>query len=206
MNEVAARLVVKQGPHPHEEYLLAHTESTIGRTHTNDIEIPDPAVSRQHAQITWREGQFFLEDLGSTNGTFVNDQRVVGIVALNNGDLINLGEAVYMQLLIPAANDPVDYSETATPDSMEFVVPEPASTGLAENVELLDAPPKTSTSRRRWILGCGCAILLLIFVCAAMLFFLDAYDQGRLLYCGPLRNFFEIVLGPFGFSPACAMP
>ena len=48
----------------------------IGRTQNNDIILPDPNVSRVHARITHRDGRYFVEDLDSRNGTWVNEQRV----------------------------------------------------------------------------------------------------------------------------------
>jgi pSer/pThr/pTyr-binding forkhead associated (FHA) protein len=56
--------------------------------------IADPAVSRRHAQISRQDDGYMIEDLNSTNGTFINAQRVVGAVPLTPGDLIELGTAV----------------------------------------------------------------------------------------------------------------
>jgi pSer/pThr/pTyr-binding forkhead associated (FHA) protein len=50
-------------------------------------------VSRRHAQISRRDDGYVIEDLNSTNGTFINAQRVVGVVPLTPGDLIELGTA-----------------------------------------------------------------------------------------------------------------
>lgn len=62
----------------------------IGRVITNDIYVPDPNVSRQHAQFLFEDGGFWIEDLESTNGTFVND-RQVGRHRLQHEDVIRLG-------------------------------------------------------------------------------------------------------------------
>jgi len=53
--------------------------------------VDDPTVSSQHAQIYYSQGNFVLQDLGSTNGTYVNDQRVTQMVALKDGDLVRFG-------------------------------------------------------------------------------------------------------------------
>ncbi len=53
--------------------------------------VDDPTVSSSHAQIYFSQGNFVLQDLGSTNGTFVNDRRVTGPVALKDGDLVRFG-------------------------------------------------------------------------------------------------------------------
>ena len=54
----------------------------------------DSSVSRQHAVIIRRNGQFFLSDLGSTNGTFINDNRISGMVQLQDGDNIRFADAI----------------------------------------------------------------------------------------------------------------
>lgn len=65
---------------------------TIGRAANNDIIIPEQTVSSKHATITIQKGSFFLNDLGSTNGTFVNGTRIESKM-LKSGDLIKLGAA-----------------------------------------------------------------------------------------------------------------
>lgn len=88
------RLVVRRGPQPNQTYDLNKDISTLGRDITNDIVINDPEVSRHHMRMTRGAGGFTIEDLGSTNGTFVNGQRLTGSRPLRPGDMIGLGETV----------------------------------------------------------------------------------------------------------------
>lgn len=88
------RLVMRRGPSPNQVYELAKDNVTIGRDITNDIVINDPEVSRHHLRFTRGGGGFTLEDLGSTNGTFINGQRMTGTRVLRPGDMIGLGETV----------------------------------------------------------------------------------------------------------------
>jgi len=218
MNDVPASLVVVQGPEPDKEYLLRQATTIIGRAATNDIAIADPEVSRQHVQITLQGNEFRIEDLGSTNGTFVNNQRIREVTLLYNGDIIELGASVrlsfsifetgnYATHLEPDYGTPAETVITETFTSTPAIeAPVPAVPDAVEVGDAIDALPQPISSRRRWIFGCGCGCLFLIFLCAATIFFLDAYEQGRLLYCGFLQPFFELILGPFGFSPACALP
>ncbi len=64
---------------------------TIGRNLKNDIQIDNLAVSNFHAHITCQLGHYFVEDLGSTNGTFVNDRKI-GKWALSDNDAITVGK------------------------------------------------------------------------------------------------------------------
>lgn len=88
------RLVVRRGPQPNQAYELNKDVITIGRDITNDIVINDPEVSRHHLRFTRTEDGYTIEDLGSTNGTFINGQRITGFRPMNNGDMIGLGETV----------------------------------------------------------------------------------------------------------------
>ena len=65
---------------------------TIGRSSRNDICISDPFASRLHAEIRRENDQVSLVDNGSANGTFVNGQRVTGMLPLHIGDVIRIGE------------------------------------------------------------------------------------------------------------------
>jgi pSer/pThr/pTyr-binding forkhead associated (FHA) protein len=88
------RLIVRRGPQPNQTFELSKDSLTLGRDITNDIVLNDPEVSRHHLRLTRTSEGFNLEDLGSTNGTFVNGQRVTGVRQLNRGDMIGLGETV----------------------------------------------------------------------------------------------------------------
>lgn len=65
--------------------------TTIGRAATNTIHISEPFISNEHALIQWREGQWWLEDLDSSNGTFINHEPVEEPIVLSSGDMIGFG-------------------------------------------------------------------------------------------------------------------
>ena len=68
--------------------------ATIGRDGC-DVVLPDPEASRRHAIMHEIHGDPALEDLGSRNGTFVNESRIEGIVQLNEGDEVRFGNSVW---------------------------------------------------------------------------------------------------------------
>ena len=65
--------------------------TVLGRSSQCDVRLEDPNASRQHARISGVDGDWKLEDLGSTNGVLVNGARVAGSTPLKNGDRIQLG-------------------------------------------------------------------------------------------------------------------
>lgn len=217
MEMQTARLLVKRGPTLHREFALTTAETTLGRGTVNSIVLADQEVSRRHARILFDATGYMLEDFGSTNGTYVNGRRISGSVHLQNGDEIALGEAVILQFeSVDAATvveEPVFGGETAVPlatlpsePPTARPVPQTPNEPPTDDAEWKDIGQpdiKGGTSVRRRLLGCGCVIFVLIFLCMASIFFLDAYQGGRLLYCGSIRPFFEAVLGPFGFAPIC---
>jgi predicted component of type VI protein secretion system len=88
------QLVMQKGPNPGKIIELVQEEATIGRDISNRIVINDPEVSRRHARLTLQASGYVIEDLGSTNGTFVDGQRLMGPHLLRPGQTIMLGEKI----------------------------------------------------------------------------------------------------------------
>jgi pSer/pThr/pTyr-binding forkhead associated (FHA) protein len=76
-----------------QTFTLGASTVTLGRLPESDVVVDDPGASRQHARIRSSNGEFVLTDLGSTNGTLVNDESVRERV-LEDGDRIMIGETV----------------------------------------------------------------------------------------------------------------
>ena len=69
-------------------------ELTVGRAAGCQVTLDDSYVSQLHARIFRRDGVFYVEDLGSTNGTFLNAQKVSAPVAMKRGDQLRIGSTV----------------------------------------------------------------------------------------------------------------
>jgi len=78
------------------EFVLNKDNVLVGSDPTNDLVITDSTVSRHHASITFREERYELADLNSTNGTFVNGQRLTGSRGIDKGDQVRFGEARFV--------------------------------------------------------------------------------------------------------------
>ncbi|HEU0163606.1 MAG TPA: FHA domain-containing protein [Thermomicrobiales bacterium] len=68
--------------------------STIGRRQDNSIVLDDTFVSNRHAEIVYDGGSWWLEDIGSTNGTIVNDVRATSRIPIGPGDIVQFGRVV----------------------------------------------------------------------------------------------------------------
>lgn len=88
------QLVMRAGPTPGKVYELEQENLIIGRDINSHIVINDAEISRKHTQLKMQSGGYVIEDLGSTNGTFVNDQRLMGPHLLKHGEIVTLGDNV----------------------------------------------------------------------------------------------------------------
>ncbi|MBL7575259.1 FHA domain-containing protein [Peptoniphilus asaccharolyticus DSM 20463] len=79
-----------------DEFYVLKGVTIIGRSSKCDITIKDKFVSKEHIEIREEDGVYFLEDLNSANGTFLNGEEVHDIIELRNGDKIGVG---FIQLL-----------------------------------------------------------------------------------------------------------
>lgn len=92
--EVLAYLVVvgsEETPLAPGDRFPVRSVTSLGRDLSNSIVLPDPAVSSEHALLTLRDGHWWLEDLGSTNGTYLNEVRIQRPTLIAPGDVIRIG-------------------------------------------------------------------------------------------------------------------
>lgn len=209
------QFVMNSGPNPGKIYELSQDEITIGRDIANNIVVNDPEVSRRHARLRMQAGNYILEDLGSTNGSFVNGQRLMGPHALRPGEQIMFGDRVTftyeVQQFDPNAtviSNQAYPRETyrVSPEEVPVTTPTSSAAGYqpvysgqvplspagayAPPPELpympeYEEPPRGS---RTWIyVGAGCLVVMLC-VCVMAVYAFDALN----LYCtSPFRDVTE---------------
>ncbi len=222
------RLVVRRGPQPNQVYELNKDVITVGRDITNDIVINDPEVSRHHMRFTRGAGGYTLEDLGSTNGTFIGGQRLTGAKPLSSGELIGLGETVTLVYesaasapgrspaelagqMPPAASSPYAPGAAAAPRQQQPAPPPYSySQPTAAEYEQPQAPTGygeydpyaarefEQRNTMRWVL-IGC-VALLLFCCCATTVGLVIVDQACLWDDIPILS---NILNSLGFFSAC---
>lgn len=102
------------------ELTIGEDSTSFGRTTDNTVSFPDNTnISRNHAEIAFKDGKFCLTDFGSSNGTTVNGQKIEGETVLNNGDFITLGNSIIVEFVVDddTPENADDSSETAEAES-----------------------------------------------------------------------------------------
>ena len=147
-------LLVLQGPDKGRRYELPDAPALLGRE-SRQLHLSDNTVSRRHAELQPLEephGEWILKDLGSSNGTYVNGQRVMNTYGLKLGDQIRVGNTLLVFGAQPgitrtasgnvslAGDDKMDsaimHAIPSGEDSMVLAVPEPTAAAMA-NLKLL---------------------------------------------------------------------
>jgi two-component system, cell cycle response regulator len=94
---VAVSLTVLHGSGRQNLYLVDEEGVVLGRADDATVRLTEPMVSRTHARISWRDGQFWIEDLGSSNGTFIDEMAITDAVRLPRTCLVRLGSTALLQ-------------------------------------------------------------------------------------------------------------
>ena len=99
--------------HTGQVFPLPQTPVPVGRDPDNIIVLSDPQVSRHHATFFWQGGVYYVQDHGSANGTFVDEQRISGTVPLRDGVTVRMGDTVF-DVRLPAASPPAGTMTSST--------------------------------------------------------------------------------------------
>ncbi len=173
------QFVMRSGPTPGATYSLEGDQLVIGRDSSSSIAINDAEVSRKHARLNFQGGKYVIEDLGSTNGTFVNGQRVSAAVVLKSGDVVSLGEQIVL-LYEALSSDPgatmISHKAPARTAVAAHPVSAPAPAPAAAPQQFATpAAPAARANNMPLFIGLG----VLALVCLCVVFFVGV-DQLNL--------------------------
>ena len=195
------QLVMHSGPTPGKVFPLSGDIIIIGREAENGIVINDAEISRKHTQLVFQGGKYIVTDLGSTNGTFVNGQRLTGQHVLIPGETVSLGEQINLLFEISEPADPnatiIQGAHAAPaprtvaqqhyapkpqyqPQPSYQPMPQPMYAGQVPAgpppMQMAPAPAKANNSRLIIILV-GVLALLMICGCIGLLWYIDATNN-----------------------------
>lgn len=178
------QLVMKQGPAPGKTFELTKNEIHIGRDINNEIVINDAEISRRHCRFSLQGDTYLFEDLGSTNGSFINEQRLSAPHTLRAGENIRLGDNVILVYEIAGVDSDATVASAgapaAPPPQQRAAAPPPPPQQYAGQVPAgpaPDAPEKDS--RRTLMIGCGALAAVGLCVTGAFLFWVDSGGPDR---------------------------
>ena len=101
LSHSAAAIAILTGPNKGSHYKVDPSKTlTLGRGNDADIQILDKGLSRCHANIFYRDGEIHVEDLQSTNGTFINKKKSTQPVVIKHGDKIFIGSSTLLILVV----------------------------------------------------------------------------------------------------------
>jgi hypothetical protein len=173
------QFVMRTGPNPGKIYPLEAPEVIIGREASNGVAINDAEISRKHAKLSLHGSAYVIQDLGSTNGSFVNGQRITGTQVLNPGDTISFGENIL--LLYESAQDPnatmissAQAPKTLAPVRKPIATPAPAPAPVQSYSGQVPAgpiPQSTSPAKKKFPVWLIIVLIILVVVCACVGFF-----------------------------------
>ncbi|RMF81212.1 MAG: FHA domain-containing protein [Chloroflexi bacterium] len=143
-------LVVVRGTDPEVVFKLTDETYTIGRDLANDIVIQDPEVSRRHVKMQKKPQGYLIEDVGSTNGTWLNGTRLSVAEQLHPGDIIKLGAQVRLHYTMQPSDvrhkpAPIDFK--AREDTDEYRVQFQANDTDTLKRNIIGSSVQTKTSK-----------------------------------------------------------
>ena len=112
-DDEVAMLILQRGGQGSQRWRLDKSEILIGRVPESDIILPDRQVSRRHARIFRRGEVYYIEDLGSKNGTWVNGHPLHGVRALEDGDEIQIALRFKLAFVASGATAPLALDDIA---------------------------------------------------------------------------------------------
>jgi pSer/pThr/pTyr-binding forkhead associated (FHA) protein len=115
-----------------ERVKLSQPSQTLGRHVDCDIVLDDDEASRQHARLEIKAGDIYLEDLGSTNGTYLNNKEVRKVSKVVGGDIITIGEQSFLVLTPDVSGNDTIFGAKVAREASSFVVDksEPEATSM----------------------------------------------------------------------------
>jgi predicted component of type VI protein secretion system len=206
------QFVMRSGPTTGKVFPLEGEEIIVGRDASSGVAINDAEVSRKHARLSLQGPAYVIQDLGSTNGTFVNSQRIATTQVLNPGDTVSFGENIVLQYDVvfdPNATMVASPKTPVTPMPVLKPVPAPApvpgpvlapapvySGQVPVPPPPLPASPVKKRGSRVWIILI-IVVVLILCLCVVSPIIADALKLDCVI---PFRWLFNIIGPIFGYG------
>ena len=195
----SVKLIVKTGDEINKSFDLIKDKNIIGRDPESNIVIDDIEISRSHLAII-KEGETFqIEDLNSTNGTFLNGKKLKKLTVIKNGDLISLGENHVLEFVVEKIDEGTEPSKLDQAEPLEVTKDEEKTTKGEDSQKERAFKIKPDKNNRKkktssqkaggqkkptWVVILLAALTFVVIFCVIPLIFIDATDQWCNLFAG----------------------
>ena len=194
------KLIIRSGALAGSERIIDRDLLRIGRDPANDFSINDIEISRNHAKITCVGDICKIEDLNSTNGTFLNGKKIIRPEVLKDGDLVSLGENNVFEISIEKK---IDFIEpTPADDEKEKKIADKSFLAKKRHEEVINDNEISVTNETKnknilqkfsklptWAMVLLIALIFLILFCLIPLIFIEITDQ----WCNLFSGFFNAI-------------
>jgi len=193
------KLIIKTGDEVNKSFDLIKEKIIVGRDSGSDIVIDDIEISRNHLVITKEGKSFQIEDLNSTNGTFLNGKKLEKPTLLKNGDLISLGENHFLEFVYERTDEvpepfQMDSAEhlKASQDEEVIAKVEDSKKERALKIKPGKKNRKKKTSnikagnqkKSTWVVILLAALAFIVIFCVIPMIVIDVTDQWCNLFAG----------------------
>lgn len=170
------QFVMRSGPTPGATFALEGDQLTVGRDSANGVSINDAEVSRKHSRLTFQGGKYVIEDLGSTNGTFVNGQRLTAPAVLKSGDVVSLGEQIVLLFETLSVDPGATMASPRKARATAGPAPAPVAPAPLPAQNYAGQAPAGPAARGRFPLPVliGVGVLAFLCVCGGFFYWVDA--------------------------------
>ena len=204
------QFVMRSGPTTGKVFPLEGEEIIVGRDASSGVAINDAEVSRKHARLSLQGPAYVIQDLGSTNGTFVNSQRIATTQVLNPGDTVSFGENIVLQYdvvfdpnatMVASPKTPVTPMPVLKPVPAPVPGPVPAPAPVYSGQVPVPPPPLPASpvkkrGSRVWIILI-IVVVLILCLCVVSPIIADALKLDCVI---PFRWLFNIIGPIFGYG------
>jgi len=194
------KLIVKTGDEINKSFDLIKDKNIVGRDPESDIVIDGIEISRNHLVITKKGETFQIEDLNSTNGTFLNGKKLKKLTDIKNGDLISLGENHVLEFVVEKIDEVTEPSQLDQEEPLEEVTQDEEKITKVEDSQKVRAskikPDKNNRKKKTssqkagdqkkptWVVILLAASAFVVIFCVIPLIVIDATDQWCNLFAG----------------------
>ncbi len=95
VSNASQNFLIKQSLETSETFIFEIPEIILGRDPTCTLNVDDQTISARHAKLSYHQSQWWVKDLGSTNGTFLNQERIEEQQVITSGDILQFGKIEY---------------------------------------------------------------------------------------------------------------